>query len=407
MVIQSSNVSMSAERTYAAYKAEAVSYTGWGNLVSNLTTGTADTLPSAKDSVQSQSEMTNKAEDTETSEAKAAENAVYWQILNGQGTHSVIRTTSYSETEFVSVNEIGTQSINNLMNLLFYGNISERKASAEDVFRELLEKYRERMEKMLAEMYYDKTGQNYLKGDTGLTLLGIAPTETWNVTMAYKDLSVETESMTFYSSGKVVTQEGKTIEFDTSVTMSRSFMEYAQVSVDYSKMTLIDPLVINLSEEASEVSSQKFLFDIDADGELDNISLLAETCGFLALDKNADGVINDGSELFGTKSGDGFKELSVFDLDGNGWIDENDEIFNRLRIWTKTADGQDKLVGLGIAGIGAIYLGNIDTRFSMNDAETNETNAMLRKTGIYLTEEGKTGLIQHVDFAVNDNEKSA
>ena len=39
-------------------------------------------------------------------------------------------------------------------------------------------------------------------------------------------------------------------------------------------------------------------------------------------------------------------------MDGNGWIDEKDEIFNRLRIWTKDESGNDKLVALGVAGIG-------------------------------------------------------
>ncbi len=39
--------------------------------------------------------------------------------------------------------------------------------------------------------------------------------------------------------------------------------------------------------------------------------------------------INDGSELFGTSSGDGFKDLATYDEDENGWIDENDSIFSK------------------------------------------------------------------------------
>ena len=37
-------------------------------------------------------------------------------------------------------------------------------------------------------------------------------------------------------------------------------------------------------------------------------------------------------KLFGTSSGDGFKDLAEYDEDGNGWIDENDSIFNRLKV---------------------------------------------------------------------------
>ena len=38
-------------------------------------------------------------------------------------------------------------------------------------------------------------------------------------------------------------------------------------------------------------------------------------------------------------------------MDGNGWIDENDEVFNHLKIWRKDEDGNDVLAGLGVAGI--------------------------------------------------------
>ena len=182
--------------------------------------------------------------------------------------------------------------------------------------------------------------------------------------------------------------------------MSRSFAEYTSVQIDYGAVQLMDPLVINLNGGTAEVSDQKFFFDIDCAGELDNISLLARGCGFLALDRNGDGVINDGSELFGTKSGNGFADLAVFDMDGNGWIDENDEIFNRLRIWTKDESGNDKLVALGVAGIGAIYLGHIGTKFSLNSGKDNSTNAVVRQSGVFLHENGQSGIIQQVDLAV-------
>ena len=68
-------------------------------------------------------------------------------------------------------------------------------------------------------------------------------------------------------------------------------------------------------------------------------------------------MINDGNELFGTKSGDGFKDLAKYDKDRNGWIDEADDIFDDLRIWTKDEQGNDKLLTLKEAGVGAIYLG--------------------------------------------------
>ena len=60
---------------------------------------------------------------------------------------------------------------------------------------------------------------------------------------------------------------------------------------------------------------------------------------FLALDLNGDGRINNGSELFGALSGNGFADLAQYDSDANGWIDENDEIFQRLKVWSGADDG--------------------------------------------------------------------
>lgn len=212
----------------------------------------------------------------------------------------------------------------------------------------------------------------------------------------------EEENTTFTTAGKVVTADGREIDFNIDVAMSRSFEEYVLNSEDimaYPTANLIDPLVINLNNNVANVSDQKFFFDLDCDGTLDEVSMLDFGSGFLALDKNGDGKINDGSELFGTSSGDGFKDLAKFDLDGNGWIDENDEIFDQLRIWAKDADGNDVMYSLKEAGVGAICLQKASTNFSLNNLEDNTTNAVIRQTGIFLYENGGVGTVQHLDLA--------
>ncbi len=209
----------------------------------------------------------------------------------------------------------------------------------------------------------------------------------------------ESESTSFQTTGVAKTADGREIEFNVNLTMTRRFMEYSHTSIDFGAPQLTDPLVINLGSGAASVSDQTFLFDIDADGTLDTISMLGPGSGYLALDKNGDGIINDGSELFGTRSGNGFADLAAYDLDGNGWIDEADEIFDKLRIWSKDANGKDVLVGLGQAGVGAIYLGYSDTEFSLNSLKDNSTNAVIRQTGIFLYESGKAGTVQQMDVA--------
>lgn len=212
----------------------------------------------------------------------------------------------------------------------------------------------------------------------------------------------EEESTTFSTQGTVKTADGREISFNLEFGMSRSFEEYYEENYISSIQTFRDPLVINLDTNIAQVSDQKFYFDLDCDGKEEEISSLQAGSGFLALDLNGDGKINDGSELFGTKSGDGFRDLAKYDADGNGWIDEADPIWEQLLIWTKDENGEDKLYHLSDLGVGAIGLSRVGTQFSLNSAQSNETNAMIRKTGIFLYENGTVSTIQHLDMAVYD-----
>lgn len=210
----------------------------------------------------------------------------------------------------------------------------------------------------------------------------------------------ETEITTFESTGTVKTEDGRTIDFNISMEMSRSFMETSECLSESTEYILTDPLVINLKDVPETISDQTFFFDLDCDGKAEEISRLSEGNGFLALDSNDNGIIDDGSELFGAGSGNGFKDLSVYDEDGNGWIDENDAVYSKLKVWTKDAQGNDKLLDLYQADIGAIYLGAAATQFSHNSLETNETKAMVRQTGFFLHESTyEPGIIQQIDFA--------
>ena len=128
---------------------------------------------------------------------------------------------------------------------------------------------------------------------------------------------------------------------------------------------------------------------------------VAYVTGVVYEDLNGNGVVDGGSELFGTESGDGFGDLARFDSDGNGWIDENDPIFKGLRIWSKT-EGEDRLIALGEAGIGAIYLGAARTDYTLR-GESAAALGQLRQTGFFLKEDGDAGLIQQIDLAVEES----
>jgi len=214
--------------------------------------------------------------------------------------------------------------------------------------------------------------------------------------------TIESQGLNFLVDAKVIA-DGKEINISMDLSLSRSFIQTSQISVELVSKSLKDPLVISLDGHMPSLSSKKFSFDIDSDGRSDQISLLKNGSAFLALDKNNNGIIDDGSELFGTKSGDGFADLSKYDDDNNGWIDANDKIFDKLRVWVKT-DTKDELLALGEVGIGAIFLGNSETPFSIK-SNSNELLGEMKKSGIVLFESKKAGIISHIDMAV-ETEKS-
>ena len=224
-----------------------------------------------------------------------------------------------------------------------------------------------------------------------------APPES-GILFEYSSTHYESEQTSFSAQGTVQTADGQSIDISVALTMSREFASQQNITLK-SGAALKDPLVINFSGNAVELTQRDFSFDIDADGQKDQIAFTGANSGFLALDSNNDGTINNGSELFGALTGDGFSELSKFDSDGNGWIDESDPVYANLRIWTKDANGNDSLFALGEKGIGAIYLNHMTTQFSLNNS-ANEVLGQVKSSGIFLYENGLPGTIQQIDLAV-------
>lgn len=221
----------------------------------------------------------------------------------------------------------------------------------------------------------------------------------WGVEYDYHEKVHERETTSFTATGEILTADGKRVQFEVALQMRREFQQEVSVSMRAGDAVRKDPLVVNFDGTGAQLSDLKFDFDIDADGEVDRISFVGPGSGFLVLDKNGNGRIDDGHELFGARTGNGFAELAAYDSDGNGWIDENDSVFHALRTWTKDADGTDRLSTLAERGIGALYLGQVATPFDLKDAQ-NRQHGQVLSTGIYLSENGGVGTLQQLDLFV-------
>lgn len=225
-----------------------------------------------------------------------------------------------------------------------------------------------------------------------------APRAGFGIEYDYSATYSETESTSFGASGTVRTADGAEIRFDLGFSMSRSYSESVSAQFRAGDQRMQDPLMIDFAGPAAALSDLRFAFDLDADGDAEQVPLPGGR-GFLAFDRDGSGRIEDGRELFGPTTGDGFGELAALDGDGNGWVDEADEAWSRLGLWQPGAAGGGSLKTLAEAGIGAFYLGRVDTPYSLRNA-ANETLGEMRATGIYLGEDGSVGTVSQVDLSV-------
>lgn len=123
----------------------------------------------------------------------------------------------------------------------------------------------------------------------------------------------------------------------------------------------VDPIVLDLDGNGVETSGIEagVIFDIEANGERALVSFVRGKDVLLALDRNVNGGIDDGGELFGTQHGaaNGFEELKKFDDNRDGVINAQDAVFSRLGGLRRGAAGLEfiALSRLGVREIATAY----------------------------------------------------
>ena len=126
-----------------------------------------------------------------------------------------------------------------------------------------------------------------------------------------------------------------------------------------------DPLAIDLNNDGIKDTNldYKINFDLDNNGFKEATSWISENDALIAIDRNNNGIIDNGSELFGNKtksntariytnpnSKNGFESLKELDSNNDGIIDEKDKEFTNLLLWQdKNSNGiseTDELIKL-------------------------------------------------------------
>ncbi|RPD87429.1 hypothetical protein EGK75_05585 [Neisseria weixii] len=166
------------------------------------------------------------------------------------------------------------------------------------------------------------------------------------------------------------------------------------------KYHVYDPLVLDLDGDGIEtVGTQGYkgaLFDHNSDGIRTATGWVSSDDGLLVIDRNGDGVINDGSELFGdsytlsngTKAEHGYAALAEFDTNGDGKVDANDKDFDKLKVWRDlNQDGisqEGELFTLAEVGVASLSVAYQDVNTRLGNGNT------IAQKGSYTTANGET-----------------
>jgi Ca2+-binding RTX toxin-like protein len=171
----------------------------------------------------------------------------------------------------------------------------------------------------------------------------------------------------------------------------------------------VSPLVLDLDGDGVETTSLALgtHFDHNANGFAEATGWVGADDGLLVLDRNANGVIDNGHELFGNNTplpdgsyaADGFAALAVLDVNGDGRINAADPAYAQLRIW-RDANGNALTDAGELRTLSAAGVASIATACQPQHVIETNGNQHLQ-TGTYTTATGLTRGVDDVWFAAN------
>jgi VCBS repeat-containing protein len=173
------------------------------------------------------------------------------------------------------------------------------------------------------------------------------------------------------------------------------------------------PVALDLDGDGVEFvsSGAGVAFDYNGDGSPENTAWVGRDDGLLAIDRNGNGRVDDGSEIVFAR--DGLTDLEGLaadhDSNGDGVLDANDADFAKFGVW-QDANGNgvsdagefQSLSDAGIASIGLVSDGNAYTAAGGDVAVSGEAT--------YTRTDGTTGKLADVAFntrtAANDDQRA-
>lgn len=172
-----------------------------------------------------------------------------------------------------------------------------------------------------------------------------------------------------------------------------------QTRIELEKLGIIkvDPLVLDLGGEGINLTKagEGARFDINADGKEDQTSWVRGNTAMLVYDRNGNGRIDDGSELFGDQNGasDGFAELAKYDANADKKINYLDPIFKALKLY-RDLNGNGKIENNELSTLPELGIKALNLNFTRASADLNGNQLILN--GSFEREDGTSGQLADV-----------
>lgn len=167
-----------------------------------------------------------------------------------------------------------------------------------------------------------------------------------------------------------------------------------------------DPLTLDLDGDGIETvavsPTNPILFDHDGDGLKNATGWIKPDDGFLVMDRNGNGTIDNGTELFGDstnlygggKAADGFAALAQEDTNNDGKIGSADANFAYLRVWRDL--NQNGISESGkLATLASLNIASIDVA-KKNNSQPLPGGNEIADLGTYTKTDGSTGTVGEV-----------
>lgn len=183
-------------------------------------------------------------------------------------------------------------------------------------------------------------------------------------------------------------------------------LEVRSASVMISSFLMFaDPVVLDMNGDGLHLRGAEdgVSFDMAGTGTRQQTGFVRGDDALLYLDRDGNGLLDDGKELFGDQEGDahGFAELSKYDGNGDGWIDASDAAYDELKVfqdWNSDGVNQpDESRTLVEAGV---------ERIAVASRATHEVDAggnIIGRAGAFVCRDGSEGRAYDIWFGLRSS----